>query len=287
MISSKSQTKALNQCSRMIATWCFLICRWSIASACSDVSGTGVSGIALVFKVLLPFQSWVKNATACPRNVAPTAARTSGFTSERHVLSGGERAAGAAAGSSRPRGRGARACRGSRRWSRRRRRRLHPPGALGEDHAVDLARGVFEVAEVLRVRGAGGDAGGLLAPRERGRAEVALVDLLVGGVDEAGLVRAGRDAEAAADADGLVHAHDPVGVLERGARGARLDTGGVRRSGCTARRTGSTRGSGTSRRAGSRGRGSGRGRAGTSHSALQAAVQAWQPTHFRRSVTMA
>jgi len=39
--SSTAQTMALDQWRRMMAMWCFLICRRSMASACSPVSGTG------------------------------------------------------------------------------------------------------------------------------------------------------------------------------------------------------------------------------------------------------
>jgi hypothetical protein len=41
VISSKSQTDAFHQCSSMIATWCPLTCRWSMASASSRRGALG------------------------------------------------------------------------------------------------------------------------------------------------------------------------------------------------------------------------------------------------------
>src|SRR5450756_261348 len=93
------------------------------------------------------------------------------------------------------------------------------------DHLEYVALAVFEIAEVLRVGRAGDDARRFRSALETRHTEVALVDLLRRGIDIAGVVRTGLQAESAPDTQALVHAHDAIVMLRRGARWACLDTG--------------------------------------------------------------
>ncbi len=166
-----------------MATWCFLICRWSIVSACSEVSGTGTSGMALTPQSRSsPFRSCVKKATAWPANVIPTMASTSGFTSLVHAAPA-VRSRGGRGGKLltdqvevlRPpqvvdvRAHGDRPG-------------LHAAGAAPEHQSGHVAVAILEVAEVLRVGRAGRHAGGLLAALDAGRQKSHLSTFFVCGL---------------------------------------------------------------------------------------------------------
>ena len=118
-----------------------------------------------VLKVLLPLPELREERHRLAEEGRADAGSTSGRTSLRHA-SPAASSRGARAGSSPPPGRAARACRGSRRSGRRRPSPSPFAARLGVDQPEHLARAVLEVAEVLGVRGAGRDAGRLLAARD-------------------------------------------------------------------------------------------------------------------------